>query len=99
MCQGYVPLSVDYFYCYLNQMAKQASDSSYNLRIEKDLEYWLNYSDDQLVKIIEKTDKMSGKLFLKHSFLLTKLHVFLWFILAWSKSFRSKKTELYFTFI
>ena len=60
--------SEDCFQCYLNQVPKPLSHSSYNLRVEKHWEYWLNYSNDLLVKSIEKFDILSYKAFLNTAF-------------------------------
>ena len=60
--------SEDCFQCYLDQVPKPLSHSSYNLRVEKHREYWLNYSNDLLVKSIEKFDILSYKAFLNTAF-------------------------------
>ena len=69
--------AIDYFHCYLNQITRPLSSSSHILRIEKDWEYLLDYSNDLLIQLIEKSDTLSYKPFLKHYFLETSLHVFL----------------------
>ena len=48
-------------YCYLNKIPKLANHSFYILRIEKDWQNWLNYSDDLLVKLLEKSDTLTNK--------------------------------------
>ena len=58
----------DCFQCYFNQVPKPLSHSSYNLGVEKHWEYWLNYSDDLLVKSTEKFDILSYKAFLNTAF-------------------------------
>ena len=55
--------AVYHFHGYLDQMPKALSQSFYISRIEKDWEFWLNYSDD-LLEIIEKS--LSYKPFVKH---------------------------------
>ena len=52
--------AVDYFHSYFSQMPKPLSYSSYILRIEKVRQYWLNYSDDLLVKFHETSDTFSN---------------------------------------
>ena len=78
--------AIDYFHCYLNQITRPLSSSSYILRIEKDWEYLLDYSNDLLIQLIEKSDTLSYKPFLKHYFLETSLHVFLLQCLCKAKS-------------
>ena len=60
--------TVDYFHCYLNQMSQPIIHYSYIFRIENDWEYWLNYSNDLLVKLIEATDILSYQIFLNTGF-------------------------------
>ena len=69
-------LAVNYFWCCLNQMPKPLSRGSYILRIEKYEECWLTYSDDLLVKLNEKSDKLRYKPLFKNYFLQTNLQVF-----------------------
>ena len=57
-------------------MPKPLSHSSYILKIEKLWEYWSNYSDDLLIKLIEKCDTLGYPPFFKYYFLQTSLHVF-----------------------
>ena len=58
----------EYFHCYLNQMPKPLVHSSNILRTKKHWEFWLNYSDDLLVKPIEKSDILSHRLFFNTAF-------------------------------
>ena len=44
---------------WVNQMSKPLRSSSHILRIEKDWEYWWDYSDDLLADLIEKYDTLN----------------------------------------
>ena len=75
--------AANYFHSCLNQMPKRLTHSFYILSIEKNWQYWFNYSDDLLVKLHEKSDTLSKKPFFKHWLFKASLHIFLLFMFVW----------------
>ena len=56
---GFMPLlDRDCISFYLNQTPKLVNHSSYILKVEKDWQNRLGYSDDLLVNLIEKSDTL-----------------------------------------